>query len=135
MVGVRWVHSWYFDVANWTSASIVKNHLLWLVASKIVDARDHCIWHRDNNPTTPNNFLSCVERHKFKAVLQVSTGPKRNGALCSGVLDIARSIFLVQLTVLSNMETQVIFCNQESYWTLWFLGSKCQKFHPLLGRN
>ena len=33
-----------------------------------------------NIPTTPNNSLSCVERHKFEAALQVSTGPKRNEA-------------------------------------------------------
>ena len=109
MVGVRSVHSWDFNVADWTSTSIGKIQLLWLIASKSVDARDHCIWHRDIIPTTPNKFLSCVELHKFEAALQVSTGPKRNGALCYGVLAVARSIFLVHLKLLSNLETQVFF--------------------------
>ena len=57
----------------------------------------------------PNNFISCVEHHKSEAALQVSTGPKRNGALCSGVLDVASSILLMHLTVLSDLETQVFF--------------------------
>ena len=99
MVDVRWIHCWDFDVANWTSMSIGKKQLLWLIASKSVDARDHCIWHRDNIPTTPNNLLSCVERHKFEAALQVSTRPKQNGAFCYGLLAVARSIFLMHLTV------------------------------------
>ena len=98
-VNVRWVHSLYFDVADWASASISKNQLLWLVTTKTVGSSDHFIRHWGNIPTMLNNFLSCVERHKFKAALQVSTGPKRNGALCSGVLDIARIIFLIHLTV------------------------------------
>ena len=109
MVGVRLVHSWYFNVAYWTSASIGKNQLLWLVAAKSVDARDHCIWHRDKIPTTPKMFPSCVERHKLDAALQVSTGPNQNGAFCSGVLAVARSILLMHLTVLSDLETQVFF--------------------------
>ena len=54
-------------------------------------------------------IFSCVERNKFEAALQVSTGPKRNGALCSGVLAVARSIFLMHLIVLSNLETHLFF--------------------------
>ena len=109
MVDAKWVHSWDFDVADWTSVSIGKDQLLWLVAAKRVDARDHCIWHRYNIQTTLNNLLSCVERYKFEAALQVSTRPKRNGTLCSGAMYIARIIFLVHRTVLSDMETQVFF--------------------------
>ena len=70
MVGVRSVHSWEFDVTDWTSTSIGKNELLWLVAAKSVDMRDHYIWHHDNIPTTPNNFHSCVGA--------ISLGPSGN---------------------------------------------------------
>ena len=107
MVGVRSVHPWDFDIADGTSTSIGKKQLLWLVAALSVDTRDHCIWHRDNIPTTPNNFLSCVERHKFESALQVSTAPKLNGAFCSGVIAVARSIFLVHLAVMSDLEAQI----------------------------
>ena len=122
MVDIRWIHSWDFDVADWTSRFIGKNKLLWLVDSKRIDARDQCIWNWDNIPTTPNNFLSCVERHKFKAALQVSIGTKRNGALCYGVLDISRSILLMHLTVFSNLETQVFLVINDlnghyGFWT------------------
>ena len=89
MVDVRCIQSWDFDVSDRTSASIGKNKLLWLVSENSVNTRDHCVLHWDNIPTTPNNFLSCVERHNFEAALQVSTGPKRNCAFCSGVLDVA----------------------------------------------
>ena len=105
MVSVRWIHSRDFDVADWMSVSVGKNQLLGLVASESVELSDHCIRHWDKIPTAPNNFIFCVERHKFKAAMHVSTGPKLNGALFSRVLTIARSIFLVHLTVLSNLET------------------------------
>ena len=108
MVGVRSVHSWDFDIADGPSTSIGKNQLIWLVASKSVDIHDHCIWHWDNIPNTPKN-KSCVEHHTFEAALHVSTGPKLNGALCSGVMAVARIINLMQLTVLSDMDTQVFF--------------------------
>ena len=109
MLGVKWVHSWDFDVADWTSASIGKNKFLWLVAAKSVVAPDHFVCHWYNVPTTHNNFISYVERHKFKATLQVSTGTKQNGAICYWVMAIARSILLMHLTVLSDMETRLFF--------------------------
>ena len=105
MVNIRWIQFWDFNSANWTSVSIGKTQFLYLFAAKSVDLSDHCIRHWDKIPTAPNNFIFCVERHKFKAAMQVSTGPKLNGALFSRVLTIARSIFLVHLTVLSNLET------------------------------
>ena len=109
MVGVRSVHPWDFDIADGTSTSIGKKQLLWLVAALSVDTRDHCIWHQDNIPTTPNNFLSCDDRNKFESALQVSSGPKRNGAFCSRVLAVAKIISLMHLTVLSDLEAQVFF--------------------------
>ena len=107
--GISIWSAYAFDIANWMSTSINKNQLLWLVAAKSVDAHDHCIWHPDNIPTTPNNFLSCFERRKFEANLQVSTGTKQNGAFCYGVLAVSRSILLIHLTVLSDLEAQVFF--------------------------
>ena len=109
MVGVISVHFWDFNVTDWTSTSIGKNQLLWFIASKSVGARDNCIWHQDNTPTTPNNVFPVLNTMKFEAALQVSTGTKRNGALCSGVLAVVRRIFLMHLTVLSDLETQVFF--------------------------
>ena len=110
-----------FHVTYWMSASIGLKHLLCLVGANSVDVRDHCIWHRYNIPTAPNVFLSCIERHTFKDALQVSTGPKRNGALCYGFLAIARSIFLMHITVLSNLETQLFFVinNITRYYGFW----------------
>ena len=78
-----------------------------LVAAKSVDLINHCIWIWDNIPSTPNNFFSFVKRHKSKYALLVSTGPKRNGALWSRVLTIARRILRMHLTLFSNLETKV----------------------------
>jgi hypothetical protein len=54
-----------------------------------------------------SNFLSSIQRQELVSSLEITTGSKQNGTLSSWTLTIAPGIFLVHLTVLSHLETQV----------------------------
>jgi hypothetical protein len=99
------MHSWDFGVADETSVSIGKNELLWLIASQRVHTCDHCIRHRNHISTSPNDFLSTAQSHKFESALQVSAWPQTDCSFRFGPLTVARGILLVHLTVLSDLET------------------------------
>ncbi len=63
--------------------------------------------HGNHVPASASNFLSGIQSHKLVSTLKITTGSKQNGTLSSWTLTIVLGIFLMHLTVLSNLEAQV----------------------------
>jgi hypothetical protein len=99
------MRSWELRVADEMSVSIGKDELLWLVASQCIHTRNHCIRHWNRIPTSPNDFLSTAQSHKFESAMQISARSQTDSSFCSGPLTVAWGIFFVHLTVLSDLET------------------------------
>jgi hypothetical protein len=54
------------------------------------------------------NLLSGVQSHELETALKINARSKRNLSLGASELAVTRVIFLVHLSVLSNLKTQVL---------------------------
>jgi hypothetical protein len=67
-------HSWDFNIADKTSVSIVKGHVLGLITAQCIDSINHEISYGNDIPTATNDFLAAVQSHKLESALKIAAG-------------------------------------------------------------
>jgi hypothetical protein len=89
-------------------------------------------------PVPVINFLSSsIQSHELVSSLEVTTGSKQDGTLSCWNLTIARGIFLVHLTVLSNLiGGSSVSCSQEQVSPdMMVFGLRVSEIPPFVGKK
>jgi hypothetical protein len=114
--------------------SIGESNLMRLVTAQGIDSSDHYIRHGNYIPTAAHNLLSGLQSHELEAALQISTWSKRDGSLGASELAVTRMVFLMNLAILPDLQTQmllVIECLTRHY----SLGTQSFRYYALCSKK
>jgi hypothetical protein len=99
------IHSWDFLVSDETTMAVPECHKVWLVFAQLIDMTDNDIWKRDHVPTALYNFLARIQSHEPETALEISTWAKGNRSFGVSDLTVSRSIFLMNLEIMPDLQT------------------------------
>jgi hypothetical protein len=85
--------------------AVRERHEAWLVFAQLINTIDYDIRKRDYIPTVSYNFLAGIQIHQLKTALEISTWSKGNRSFGASDLTVARSIFLMNLAILADLQT------------------------------
>jgi hypothetical protein len=99
------IHSWDFHISDETTMAVRERHEAWLVFAQLIYTIDYDIRHRYHVPTASYNFLARIQSHELETALEISTWAKGNRSFGASDLTFRRSIFLMNLAILANLQT------------------------------
>jgi hypothetical protein len=99
------IHSWDFHISDETAMAVSEHHEAWLVFAQLVDTIDYDIRQKDHVPTASYNFLAGIQSHELETAFEISTWAKGNLSFGAIDLTVARSIFLMNLAILTDLQT------------------------------
>jgi hypothetical protein len=80
-------------------------HKAWLVFAQLIDTINYDIRQRDHVPTVSYNFLARIQSHELETALEISTWAKGNCSFGASDLTVLRSISLMDLSILADLQT------------------------------
>jgi hypothetical protein len=99
------IHSWDFHIFDETTMAVREHHKACLVSAQLIDTVDYDIRHRDHVPTALNNFIARFKSHELETALEIFTWAKGNRSFGASNLNVSRSIFLMNLEILADLQT------------------------------
>jgi hypothetical protein len=99
------IHSWDFHISDETTMAVRELHKAWLVFVQLIETIDYDIRQRDHVPAASYNFLARILSHELETALEISTWAKANRSFGASDLTVSRSIFLMNLAILANLQT------------------------------
>jgi hypothetical protein len=85
--------------------AIRERHKAWLVFVQLIDTIDYDIRHRDHVPAASYNFIARIQSHELETALEISTWATGNRSFGASGLTVSRSIFLMNLGILADLQT------------------------------
>jgi hypothetical protein len=99
------IHSWDFNISDETTMAVRERHKAWLVFAQLIDTIDYDIQQRDHVPIASYNFLAIIQSRELETTLDISTWAKGNRSFGASDLTVSRSIFLINLAILADLQT------------------------------
>jgi hypothetical protein len=99
------IHSWDFHIYDEMTMTVRERHEAWLVFAQLIDTIDYDIRQRDHVLTSSYNFFARIQSHELETALEISTWVKGNRSFGASELTVARSIFLMNLAILADLQT------------------------------
>jgi hypothetical protein len=99
------IHSWDFHISDETTMAVRERQKAWFVFAQLIDTINYDIRHRDHVPSASYNFLARIQSHELETALEISTWAKGNHSFGASDLTFSRSIFLMNLAILADLQT------------------------------
>jgi hypothetical protein len=99
------IHSWDFHISDEMTMAVRERHKVWLVFAQLIDTIDYDIRQSGHVPTVSYNFLARIQSHELETALDISTWAKGNLYFGASDLTFFRSIFLMNLAILADLQT------------------------------
>jgi Uri superfamily endonuclease len=85
--------------------AVCEHHKAWLVFAQLIETIDYDIRQRDHVPTASYNFLAIIQSDELETALEISTWAEGNRSFGASDLTVSRSIFLMNLAILADLQT------------------------------